>query len=454
MDNQKTNGRTVAYKTLLEIEKKSSYANIELNKQLERSNITKIDRSFATQLVYGVLRHQNSLDWVLEQFLKGKMAKLKINIMVILRMGVFQIMYMDKVPVSAACNESAKMARKYGHEGIVKLVNGVLRNVARNINDIDWPDIKTNPAKHISLKYSHPEWLVKRWLERFGIEGTINLCKANNKPAKTWIRCNTLKINSDKLISLLSEEGIDCQQSALVPEGIAIAGYDSIERLDSFKQGLFQVQDESSMVVGHVVKPCNDAKVIDACSAPGGKTTHMAQLMNNTGEILALDIHAHKLKLINDNCNRLGIENVTIRHEDATKLPIELSGWADLVLVDAPCSGIGVLGRRADARWKKNVQMLKELPELQLKILDSAAKCVNIGGSLIYSTCSIEPEENIQVVNLFLEKNEDFELDNILGYLPFEPDEQDMEQAKKGHILFLPQIHGTDGFFICRMRRR
>ncbi|MGF7185705.1 16S rRNA (cytosine967-C5)-methyltransferase [Desulfitispora alkaliphila] len=447
------NTRELAYRILHKIDVDKGYANITVNKFLERKDISKADRSFITQIVYGVLRHKGTLDWVIHQFTKNKFKKIKPNVLIILRIGLYQIMFMDRVPVSAACNESAKLARSFAHEGIVKFVNGVLRNISRNIGDIKWPDYDQDPASYIAVKFSHPKWLVEKWIKQFGVEATKGICEENNKPATTWIRCNTMKTNRVQLFECLEANGVKCIESELVPEGIAISGYDSLGRIDQFKEGLFTAQDESSMIVGHVLAPKPETVVIDACSAPGGKTTHLAQLMQDKGSILAYDIHPHKIDLVNQNAQRLGLSSIKVEVADATELHNKVTNQVDYVLVDVPCSGTGVIGRRADARWNKTLDSITEVTKLQYNIITSASKCVKPGGVLVYSTCSIEPEENLELVERFLRENKNFKMENIIELLTFNPKEEDKIMAKKGYFQFLPHKHKTDGFFVCRLRK-
>jgi 16S rRNA (cytosine967-C5)-methyltransferase len=447
------NARELSILILKKIITRDGFANLAIDSFLAESNLSKAERSFATQLVYGVMRHYNTLEWILACFTGNKIAKLKPIIKMILLTGIYQLIYLDKVPASAACNEAATLARKYGHQGVVAFVNGVLRNVARQKDALPYPDAQEQTAAHIAIKYSHPEWLVARWLQRYGFAETVKLCLKNNEPPTIWLRCNTLKIKAGELEQKLAAGGVTTSRSKFAPEGINIQGFDTIPRLPGYEEGLFQIQDESSMVVAHVVNPGPGTKIIDSCCGLGGKTTHLAQLMNDQGIIKAFDIYEHKLKLTAENCTRLGITIVTTQLGDATMLPESLPDWADYVLVDAPCSGTGVLGRRADARWRKTPEQLTELSKLQTSILTAAARCVKPGGVLVYCTCSLEPEENQCVYEGFIAKNNDFMPENLVPLLPFAVSGEDRENAAKGYFQFLPQRHGTDGFFVARMKR-
>jgi len=444
--------REVALKVLYKIEVEDTYANIALREALHTHVLNNLDRALLTELVYGTTRTRNTLDWFLNQLLNKGIQKVTPWIRNILRMGVYQLYYLDRIPVSAAVDEAVKLAKKYGHPGTVKLVNGVLRNFERRKKEFVFPDLKEKPVEHISLKYSHPEWMVKSWIEQFGIDATIALCMANNRPATNSIRTNTLKISRDELIKELEKEGLVVHKSLFTPEGVIVKEFNSLEGLQSFKQGHFLLQDEASMLVAHLLHPRPEDLVIDACAAPGTKTTHLAQLKSDHGQIIACDVYEHKLDLIKDNCRRLGIDSITTYLTDARKLGKLYPAKADCLLVDAPCSGLGVLRRRPDSRWKKNPEQIKELKKLQLEILNSACASLKSGGTLVYSTCSITQEENVEVVKEFLKANPNFKLNSLLGFLPFALERaEDRETAKNGYLQLLPHIHGTDGFFVARM---
>jgi 16S rRNA (cytosine967-C5)-methyltransferase len=446
------NAREMALIVLKAVDQEGAYANIALNQVLEQRDFNKLDRAFTTELVYGTLRALNTVDWVLAQFLKHPLSSQTAWIRNILRLGTYQLLFMHRVPASAACNEAAKLSHKYGHKGQVKFVNGVLRNIARQHENIEYPDCEKDPVSHISLRYSHPIWMVERWLNQFGKEKTIRICQSNNTPARFSIRTNTLQINRDNLAELLKQQGMIVDKTGFAPEGLNVEGFTSLRNFPAFRNGLFQVQDESSILAGHAVKPAVNCRVIDACAAPGGKTTHLAQLMENKGEIIAADIYPHKLDLIEDNCQRLGIKCVKIINLDSRTLHNSYTGWADYVLVDAPCSGLGVLRRRPDARWRKEAEQIPALVKIQREILESAALCVRPGGVLVYSTCTITEEENIEQVKYFLLTHLDFVLEDMSRLLPSEIDWQNT--LGKGYIQILPYTHNIDGFFIARMRKK
>jgi 16S rRNA (cytosine967-C5)-methyltransferase len=443
--------REIAVQILTRVEVEGAYANLLLQKTIAGLSDSR-ERQFVTLLVNGVLKHRLTLDYALRLHLSKPMSALPHEIRAILRIGAFQLLYVEKVPMAVAVNESVELAKPFPK--FTGLVNVVLRKVLTKGWDITWPDPKRETVRYLSVRYSHPEWMIQRWLKRWGREETESLCLANNEPAPTWIRTNTLKITREDLADQLTREGILVEFGMRVPESLRIKGFGAIERLDSFKEGLFSVQDESSQLIAHVVSPKPGQNVLDACSAPGGKTTHLAQMMNNEGIILAFDVHAHKLDLINQLADRLGITCIQTHLGDARYLPGIKLYSQQCVLVDAPCSGLGVLRRRADLRWQKKEQDLSDLPVLQLAILDRAAECVEVGGDLIYSTCTIEPEENFELIKNFRAAHPEFEPVNLVDALPFKlEDTRDIKQAAKGMLQLAPHRHGTDGFFLAKFRR-
>lgn len=447
----KISAREIALEVLEAVECEGSYASLALNRLMEKYRPGKLDRAFATELAYGTLRFLKTIDWVLGQFVKQPLSAQTAPVRNILRLSVYQLMYLDKVPASAACNEGAEMAKKHGHPGAVKFVNGVLRGIARRISDIKFPGLADDPVGHISIKYSHPAWMVERWIREYGTEETILLCRSNNAPSPNTVRVNTLKITRDGLVEKLKREGLALKETAVAPEGIKIEGFLSIASIAAFREGLFLVQDESSMLASRVLAPVPGSTAIDTCSAPGGKTTHLAQLMENRGEIFAFDVHPHKLDLIKENSARLGIDIIKEFSGDAREMPEKLHNSADYVLVDAPCSGLGVLGRRPDARWRKEPGQIAGLVRLQAEILDSSSRCVKENGVMVYSTCTITREENLGQVEDFLAGHPEFMLEDLTPLIPRSLDVDGTMAG--GYLQILPHRHGMDGFFIARMRK-
>lgn len=441
------NARDIALQIINDTHANQAYANVSLTRTLKKYNIAEQDRRFITELVYGTVKTDGTLEWIIGQYVDRPFRKIAPMIQDILKMGAYQLLFMDKVPESAACNQSVELAKKYGHVGTVKFVNAVLRNMIRHREKAAYPTAEENIIRHLALTYYHPEWLIKRWLKRFSADEVIDLCKFNNQNATLSVRTNTLKTDRENLLEVLTGEGAECRKSTWTPEGILCLSHKGMASFDSLQDGLFQVQDESSMLVAHVLDPKPGEFIIDTCSAPGGKTTHIAALMKNEGRILAADIYEHKLMRVQENAERLGIDIIETMLIDAAEIGDIYPEKADRVLVDAPCSGLGVLRRKPDARWRKDEENLREFPELQMKILQSAAKAVKPGGILVYSTCTIEAEENQLIVEKFLQDNPLFALDNTGEYLPCDKSNEPMVQL-------LPQQDDVDGFFIARMKRK
>ncbi len=409
--------------------------------ELNKYRLDDLERRFATELSYGAAKAGGVLDILLEKFSARPLIKLPPMILCILRLAVYQIFYLDRVPDSAACNEAVKQARKFGHEGTAKYVNAVLRSAVR------WKEsggLQQDSALAKKVLLQHPDWLVKRWENTLGEEETRQLCLLNNQPPALCLRVNTLKTDRAELAALLQKEGAAVRASVWSAEGLVSESMPPLLSLTSFKEGLYQVQDESSMLVAHFLDVTSGQTVIDLCAAPGGKTTHIAELMENKGKIFASDIYEHKLKIISDNAKRLGITIIDTILADATE---EKAAWldkADRVLVDAPCSGLGVLRRRPDLRWRRNEKDLAVFPPLQSLMLANAAKYLRKGGKLVYSTCTTEEAENMFVVKEFLLKNSDFGLEKM---------QHPLTGAMVDYLQLWPQRDGVDGFFICRLKR-
>ena len=438
--------REVALRIINDVTQNHAYANIALTREINRQKLSDQDRRFITELVYGSIKAKETLDWMIGFYINRPLTTIPPIILNILRMGMYQMFFLSKIPVSAACNQAVELTKKYGHIGTVKFVNAVLRNAGRTPEKIVYPDKEKNLSKFLALTYFHPEWLVTRWIERLGAAATEELCSINNVTPSLCLRTNTLKNTRAELLAILEGEGVVAEASEWTPEGIVCHSAPALSTLQSLRTGLFQIQDESSMLVAHVLDPQPGEFIIDTCAAPGGKTTHMAALMGNKGRIVATDIYEHKLLLIKENAQRLGITIIDNCELDATLIGTKFAGQADRVLVDAPCSGLGVLRRKADSRWRKEESMLKELPKLQRAILHSAADCVKVGGVLVYSTCTTEPEENQKVVESFLRSRPEFTLEKTGEFLPVSGHDAEMVQL-------WPHVDHVDGFFIARLTR-
>lgn len=393
------NARALALQILYEVQTKGAYANLALSAALKQQDLPRQEAALCTELVYGTLRRQGTIDCILGHFCKQKLAKLPPRILIIMRLGAYQLLYMDKIPPSAAVNEAVKLARRFGHSGTAGLTNAVLRNIDREREGIAageyFPDKNAEPAAYLAAKYSHPQWLMAEWLARFGFDDAAALAEFDNQPSDYTLRVNTLKMTRDRVLDYLQGEGVAAIACPFPEEAILISGGAGNAALQQLIEGgVLYPQQLSSMLAAHVLAPAPGATVLDVCAAPGGKTTHMAALMQNKGKILAFDIHEHKLQLINDNARRLGIGIIQTAQADSRNLAAVPDESADYILVDAPCSGLGVLRTRPDSRWHKTPETSPELAELGWAILREAVKKLKPGGELVFSTCTISEAEN------------------------------------------------------------
>ncbi len=416
------NVRELAVKTLYEIEYNGAFSNIAVKDALSANALTKQEKDFFTHLVYGTIDKKITLDYVIGRLSKVKLKKISKFILIILRLGIYQLKFMDSVPESAAVNESVKLARRYGHSASAGFVNGLLRNSSKT--EILYPEDKT---EYLSVRYSFPLYMCDKWIKDFGFEFTENMMMAFEKPASLILRANILKTTPEELVKLLAEKGIE----ATVNDGAVISGGFDIAADELYKKGYYTVQDKAAMQPALIIAPNAGEKVIDMCAAPGGKTTHMAELMNNSGKITAFDIYEHKIELIRKNAARLGIDIIDAQVNDASVYCEEYAQTADKVLCDVPCTGTGIIGRKPDI--KHNRREDGEITVIQKKILENGAKYLKNGGELLYSTCSVEKEENEAVVNAFLAENGGFN--------------------KVYEKTYYPHIDGCDGFYVCKLKK-
>lgn len=436
--------RNLAYKVLFDIEKNQNYSNMAINKHFKDCNLDGRDRGFATEIVYGVVENKIYLDYIIDKLSKIKTNKLNIKVKILLRMGIYQILFLDSVSDYAAVNETVNLVKKLDNRSS-GFVNAVLRNVIRQKDTIGEVKIK-DTVDNLSTKYSYDKWIIRNWISHFGREFTEDLLEANSEKPSIYLRVNTLKTTRDELIKLLEEQEVNCEKVPFLEEAVKVNNLKNIENNELYKKGFFTVQDVSSMLAAKVLNPKEDSQVLDVCSAPGGKTTHIATLMNNTGHVVSRDIYEHKIKLIQSSVRRLGLKNVDVELFDATKLDKESVDKFDYVLADVPCSGLGIIRRKPEIKYKQKEEV-KDIPKLQKDILQNASKYVKVGGTLVYSTCTVQDNENIEIVESFLQSNKRFEFDKI------ENINIDLENEEKGYIKIYPNVHGMDGFFIAKLKR-
>ncbi len=442
------NAREGALLVLYEINEKGAFSNIALNKELRNKPYKQLDKNLVTSLVYGVLENQIYIDHIITQFSKYKIKKMNPYTLNLLRLGIYQLFFMDKIPEFAAVNETVNLSKQYCRK-TTGFINGVLRNIQRNKANIKLPKSDKDVVEYLSVKYSHPRWLVQEFLNNFGRDFTEELLKANNTTPDLYARINTLKINIDDCIESLIGEGYIVKQNPHVREAIIIEGLHNIEQSDSYRKGYIQIQDISSIFVARILDPREGDLVIDVCSAPGGKATHIAQLMNNVGTVIARDIYDHKLGLVEKNAERLGVTIIKTENFDGRDLDRKLLSKADRVLVDAPCSGFGIIRRRPEIKYRRQPKDIESIMAIQYDILKNASKYIKPGGELVYSTCTINPKENEEIVQKFLNCNRDYVLVNINDkYKNIIPGEH-----TENMIQFYPNLHNADGFFISKIKR-
>lgn len=446
--------RETALSVLEKWEERQAYSNLLLNQILKESPLHERDKRLVTELVYGTIQRKNTLDWILNQLVKKGIRSLEPWVRHLLRLGVYQLLYLDRIPERAAIYETVQISKKRGHRGISGLINGVLRSFARNRNKL-LPKSDPQTLTEKAIFYSHPEWMIKRMEKAYGESETKEALLSHHHPPRVSVRVNPLKITRTSFVKEWNQtESGHAKMSAFTPEGVTISGGGNPAFTQWFQEGTFTIQDESSMLVAPVLSPEPGMKVLDVCAAPGGKTTHLAEIMKNQGEIVACDVHDHKLSLIESNALRLGINIISVRQTDGRKLSKHFQpGTFDAILLDAPCSGLGVIRRKPDLKWSKEAENIDALVELQKELLDAAAPLLKPGGVLVYSTCTWEPRENSEQIVSFLERHPDFQEDHRL--MDKVPDVvKNRAQSGGFWIQILPHHFMSDGFFISRVIKK
>ena len=447
-NNIKNTSRYLAVEILEKIELEGSYSNLLLRKTINEKDLSKEETNLLTELVYGVIQRKMTLDYQLHPFIK-KQKKIENWVIQLLRISLYQFEYLDRIPPHAIVNEAANIARARGHRGVVGLVNGVLRNIPRK-GVLD-PQTIEPLNKRLSIQYSLPVWLVDEFIQELGEAEGEKLVGSLVERPKLSLRVNLKKISREEALETLTKEGYQVEPSDISPFGIiALNGVPVDSEL--FIQGHLAVQDESSMLVAPIVDAKPEHQVLDACAAPGGKTMHMATNYvesSQGGQIVALDVHEHKMTLIHENADRQGVADVvTTKELDARNVVDVYSKESfDRILVDAPCSGLGLMRRRPEIRYNKTLADIKNLQKLQLEILNAASKVLKTGGDIVYSTCTITKRENEDVVQAFLKANDAFEL------IPIELPNSEMTINESGTLSIYPHQYGTDGFYIAKMRK-
>ena len=439
------NLRSVALDIILEVNENKEFTHVVLNNALTKYQyLDKNKRAFITRLTTGTIETYLEMDYIINQFSKTPVKKMKPVIKNILRMSVYQLIYMDSVPDSAVCNEAVKLASKRGFTGLKGFVNGVLRNIARNKDNIEYPDKKKDILSYLSVKYSIDRWILDMWKKNYSDEEIADILSGIRKDKKTYIRCNTLKAKPQDIKKMLEKEGVKVNAVKDIPYAYEISDFDYLNGLETFKNGYFQVQDISSMMAGEEASPKADDFCIDVCAAPGGKSINAALKMHEaadltnkekvTGKIISRDISDYKTDMIRDNIERLGIDNIIVEEWNALDFDKENEEKADIVIADLPCSGLGIMGRKPDIKYNLSEEKIMELAQLQKDILSVVHRYVKPGGLLVYSTCTISSEEN--------EKNADWLCENY-GFEKYHEYKQILPGSN----------NDSDGFFIAKLRR-
>ncbi len=440
-----SNPRSVALYALRQIVR-GKHADDALEKAGNRATLSNLDRQLATELVYGAVRQQRTLNVLIDRLLR-KPEKPTSDLRLLLQLGIYQLRYMDRIPPSAAVNTTVNLAKTNGLEGLAALTNGVLREYQRQQESLvsNWHQ-SDSLVERIGVEYSFPDWLVEHWLEVLGEIGTIELCTYFNQSPTIDLRVNQLKTDRSTVLAALSEAGITAVPINYLAQGIRLTGkVGAIPRLPGYNEAWWSVQDSSAQLVAALLDPQPGEVVVDACAAPGGKTTHIAELMNDQGVIWSIDSSQSRLKQVTQNCERLGLQSVQIKTGDGRQQD-DLVGKVDRVLLDAPCSGLGTLHRRADARWQKTLATVQELSQLQSELLESCASWVKPGGTLVYATCTVHPIENAQVIQPFLATHPEWSVSSPSGFLGSLADSD-------GFVTIWPHHHQMDGFFMVRLNK-
>lgn len=453
MSKKTSNGnvRDAALEILLKIKKNQAYSNLLLDDTIKKENIASIDVPLLTEIVYGTIQYQKRIDFYLEAYSKKPLAKLDDWVHILWRLTVYQLVFLDRVPDHAAINEAVEISKKRGHKGISGMTNGILRSFLRH----PLPDFSSieDEEERLAVETSHPEWLLNRWRVQYGAERTSSMAFANLTHPTHAVRVNTTRTTKGEVIESLQDEGLEVTESPYVEECLYVKK-GSLANTKAFENGWISIQDEGSMLVTLALDPQKEEKILDACAAPGGKSMHIAERMENKGEVVSVDIHSHKVKLIHDQMKRLDLSIVHGEVEDARKLHEKHDKESfDRILVDAPCSGLGVIQRKPDIKWSKKEEDILHLSEIQQSIVEAVWPLLKKGGRLIYSTCTVDHEENDDLINAFVENHEEAVFDEqLLSRIPGIIANEKKENP--GYFQLFPGEFQTDGFFISAILKR
>ncbi len=437
--------REVAVKVLNRIERTDSYLDKVLDFELRYSELSKLDKSFLTELVNGTVRWKLRIDYVISQFYRGDYAKLDVNIKNAIRIAMYQIMFLERVPQSAAVNEAVEFVKKLRGQFLANLVNAILRTSIRKLDSVDYPSIEDDPIKALSIVHSFPSWLVRRFVNRFGVYETEQLLTSLNERPRLSVRVNPRKISVDELATSFETKGLKVTRGRFLPNFFFVEGLSRIGELDSFRAGHFTVQDESAGLVSKLLDPKPSERILDMCAAPGGKTTHILELTSGEADVTAVEKYENRARLIQDSVDRMGYPHVKIVVADAGMYSDAV--LFDKILIDAPCTGFGVMKKKPDSKWKREPEDIEMLNQIQSNILENAVKLLKPNGVIVYSTCTIEAAENQEIVQAFIAKHPEFKL---------EPADEFVDRSvvsKEGYIETFPHRNDMDGSFAARLRK-
>ena len=444
--------RSCAVKILCRCERTDSYLEKLIDAELKTDFLNDFDKALLNEISHGVIRWMRRLDWFLNGFYRGSYEKCLPEVRNAMRVALYQILFLNKIPYSAAVNEAVEFIKRIHGEKHAGVVNGLLRTIIRTLDNLVWPTREIDEVNYLGIIQSHPNWMVRRWIQRFGFDNAVKLCEENNKRPVMSLRVNSLKISNGDFENYLKEKNLYYKNGNYLDNFFTTKTMSKIYTDELFKMGMFTVQDESAGLVSKLLDPKKDELILDVCAAPGGKTSHISELMNNEGQIIAVEKYLSRLEVMGKNLLRLGVKNVKKIHDDiceprSSELKEAFIGKADKILVDAPCSGLGVLSKKPDIKWKREPDDIIELHKLQIEILNNSVKYLKPNGVIVYSTCTTEQEENADIVKLFLSENPDFSIDPAGKYV------NDKVVNDDGCIELFPHIHNVDGAFSVRLVR-
>jgi len=442
------NPRQLAFLALRDIHRRGAFTDVALDRVLRTTKLNSADRRLVTDLVYGTVRRSRSLDALIDQLGKKKAHQQPPDLRTILHIGLYQLRYQERIPPSAAVNTTVELAKENGFKGLAGVVNGLLRQYERLATSSGEPlQLPVEPVERLGILHSFPDWIIQIWLEQLGVEETEQLCEWFNQSPTIDLRVNTLRVSIEDVETAMQSAGVDVRRVPQLPQALrVVGGTGAIQQLPGFSEGWWTIQDSSAQLVSHLLNPQRGDVVIDACAAPGGKTTHIAELMADEGKIWACDAKASRLKKLKENAQRLQLKSIQICTGDSRNFS-QFTNSADSVLLDAPCSGLGTLHRRPDIRWRITPETVHELSILQGELLEQAATWVKPGGVLVYATCTLHPQENEGVIQPFRERNPHWQIEPPVPHSPLSA-----FSMPQGWIKVLPHQHQMDGFFMVRLK--